>query len=69
MQLLATTGGAYDPDADAVVQDEQAADAERERAKQLEEEKRLQEEEAEAARRAALAPTSCAAAHPRSYQP
>jgi hypothetical protein len=56
VQLLADSGGVYDPDADAVVQDELAADAEREREKQLEHEKRLQEEEAEAARRAALAP-------------
>ncbi|MCZ1000736.1 hypothetical protein O1M63_26200 [Streptomyces mirabilis] len=47
------------PDTDAVVQDELAANAERGREKQLEE-KRLQEEEAEAARHAALAPTSCA---------
>ncbi|MER6375914.1 hypothetical protein ABT255_48150 [Streptomyces mirabilis] len=56
VQLLAAVGGAYDPDTDAVVQDELAANAEREREKQLEEEKRLQEEEAEAARHAALAP-------------
>ncbi|WP_075694079.1 hypothetical protein [Streptomyces acidiscabies] len=56
VQLLATTGGAYDPDTDAVVQDELAADAEREREKQLEDDKRRQEQEAEAARRAALAP-------------
>ncbi|MGW2051939.1 hypothetical protein ACWCPF_43495 [Streptomyces sp. NPDC001858] len=56
VQLLADTGGTYDPDADAVVQDELAADAERERARQLEDERRLQEEKAEAARRAALAP-------------
>ncbi|MGW2051929.1 hypothetical protein ACWCPF_43445 [Streptomyces sp. NPDC001858] len=57
VQLLADSGGVYDPDADAVVQDELAADAERERARQLENDKqRLQEEEAEAARRAALAP-------------
>ncbi|MFF7845281.1 hypothetical protein ACFZC6_42060 [Streptomyces ossamyceticus] len=49
VQLLATTGGAYDPDTDAVVQDELAADAECERAKQLEDDKRRQEEEAEAA--------------------
>ncbi|MFF5315603.1 hypothetical protein [Streptomyces massasporeus] len=55
-QLLATTGGTYDPKADAVVQDELAAEAEREREKQLEDDKRRQEEEAEAARRAALAP-------------
>jgi hypothetical protein len=54
-QLLATTGGTYDPKADAVVQDELAAEAEREREKQLEDDKRRQEE-AEAARRAALAP-------------
>lgn len=56
VQLLATIGGTYDPDTDAVVQDELAADAERERTKQLEDDKRRQEEEAEAARRAALAP-------------
>ncbi|MEW1681736.1 hypothetical protein [Streptomyces sp. NPDC093594] len=55
-QLLATTGGTYDPKADAVVQDELAAEAEREREKQLEDDKRRQEEEAETARRAALAP-------------
>ncbi|MFD9114879.1 hypothetical protein [Streptomyces bottropensis] len=56
VQLLADTGGVYDPDTDAVVQDELAADAERERDRQLEDEQRLQEEKAEAARRAALAP-------------
>nr|AHE38768.1 Hypothetical protein pFRL2_93 [Streptomyces sp. FR1] len=56
VQLLATTGGVYDPDTDAVVQDELATDAERERDRQLEDEQRLQEEKAEAARRAALAP-------------
>ncbi|MFF1546037.1 hypothetical protein [Streptomyces sp. NPDC058291] len=56
VQLLATVGGTYDPDTDAVVQDELAADAERERAKQLEDDKRRQEEEVEAVRRAALAP-------------
>jgi hypothetical protein len=56
VQLLAESGGAYDPDTDAFVQDELAADAERERAQQLEDEQRRQEEEAEAARRAALAP-------------
>jgi hypothetical protein len=55
-QLLATTGGVYDPQADVVVQDELAADAERAREKQLEDDKLRQEEEAEAARRAALAP-------------
>jgi hypothetical protein len=55
-QLLATTGVTYDPKADAVVQDELAAEAEREREKQLEDDKLRQEEEAEAARRAALAP-------------
>ncbi|NNN31874.1 hypothetical protein HLK59_16165 [Streptomyces sp. S3(2020)] len=47
VQLLANSGGVYDPDADAVVQDELAADAEHERAQQLED---------EAARRATLAP-------------
>lgn len=56
MQLLATAGGTYAPDTDPFVQNEQAADAERDRARQLEDDKRLQEEEAEAARRAALAP-------------
>ncbi|MFB8183608.1 hypothetical protein ACFC8N_48270 [Streptomyces sp. NPDC055966] len=56
VQLLATVGGPYDADADAVVQDELAAGAEREREKQRQKEKRLQEEEAEAARHAALAP-------------
>ncbi|MET9847832.1 hypothetical protein [Streptomyces ossamyceticus] len=56
VQLLADTGGVYDPDTDAVVQDELAADAERERDRQLEDEQRLQEEKAEAARRVALAP-------------
>ncbi|MFJ4622442.1 hypothetical protein [Streptomyces sp. NPDC088812] len=56
MHLLADVGGVYDPDADAVVQDELAAAAERERDRQLEDERRRQEEEAEAARRAALAP-------------
>ncbi|WP_328766069.1 hypothetical protein [Streptomyces sp. NBC_00286] len=56
VQLLATAGGTYDPDTDAFVQDELAADAERERARQLEDERRRQEEEAEAARSAALAP-------------
>ncbi|MER6169218.1 hypothetical protein [Streptomyces violaceorubidus] len=39
-QLLATTGGTYDPKADAVVQDELAAEAEREREKQMEDDKR-----------------------------
>ncbi|GGW24299.1 hypothetical protein [Streptomyces alanosinicus] len=56
VQLLATTGGTYDPQADTVVQDELAADAERERAQQLEDEQHRQEQEAEAARRTALAP-------------
>ncbi|MEV7980877.1 hypothetical protein ACFY6U_50765 [Streptomyces sp. NPDC013157] len=56
VQLLADVGGVYDPDADAVVQDELAVDAERERDRQLEDERRLQEEEAEATRRVALAP-------------
>ncbi|WP_432198223.1 hypothetical protein [Streptomyces sp. bgisy027] len=56
VQLLATAGGSYDPDTDAFVQDELAADAERERTRQLADEQRRQEEEAEAARRAALAP-------------
>jgi hypothetical protein len=56
VQLLATAGDTYDPDTDAFVQDELAADAERERARQLEDEQRLQKEEAEAARRAVLAP-------------
>ncbi|MGV9942387.1 hypothetical protein [Streptomyces sp. NPDC003401] len=56
VQLLAESGGTYAPDTDAVVQDELAADAERERVKQLKDDKRRQEEEAEAARRAALAP-------------
>ncbi|MGA5363909.1 hypothetical protein [Streptomyces purpurascens] len=56
VQLLADTGGVYDPDSDAVVQDELAADSEHERARQLEDEVRHQEEEAEAAHRAALAP-------------
>lgn len=55
-QLLVTTGGTYDPKTDAVVQDELAADAERERAKQLEDDKGRHKEETEAARRAALAP-------------
>ncbi|WP_328786016.1 hypothetical protein OHT68_48630 (plasmid) [Streptomyces canus] len=55
-QLLAGSGGVYAPDADAMVQDELAADAERERTRQLEHERRLQEEKVEAARRAALAP-------------
>ncbi|MGW3954023.1 hypothetical protein ACWEKM_24585 [Streptomyces sp. NPDC004752] len=55
-QLLATTGGVYDPESDAVVQDELAADAEAERVQQLQDEQRRQEQEAEAARRAALAP-------------
>jgi hypothetical protein len=48
-------GGIYDPNADAFVQDELAAEAKRERARQLEDDKRRQEEEAAAARRAALA--------------
>ncbi|MGW4545080.1 hypothetical protein ACWEN4_01720 [Streptomyces violaceorubidus] len=39
-QLLAATGGTYDPKADAVVQDELAAEAEREREKQMEDDKR-----------------------------
>ena len=58
-QLRATAGGVYAPDADAVVQDELAVAAERERARKLEDDKRRQEE-AEAARRAALSlqPTS-----------
>lgn len=56
VQLLADAGGVYDPDADDVVQDELAADAERERDQRLEDERRRQEEETEAARRAALAP-------------
>lgn len=56
VQLLADSGSAYDPDTDAFVQDELAADAEVERARQLADEQRRQEEEAEAARRAALAP-------------
>ncbi|MEU1106540.1 hypothetical protein ABZ408_37115 [Streptomyces tibetensis] len=56
VQLLASIGSTYDPDTDAMVQDELAADAERERAKQLEDDKRRQEEEAETARHAALAP-------------
>ena len=55
MQLLAHSGGAYNPDADAFVQDEPAADAERERARQLADEQRLREG-AEATRRATLAP-------------
>ncbi|MCX5192233.1 hypothetical protein [Streptomyces sp. NBC_00268] len=56
VQLLAIS--AYAQDTDAVVQDELAADAEREeRARQLGHEKRRQEEEAEAARRAALTAT------------
>ncbi|MEU9228983.1 hypothetical protein AB0D40_32035 [Streptomyces massasporeus] len=55
-QLLVTTGGTYDPETDAVVQDELAADAERERAKQLEDNKRRHKEETETARRAALTP-------------
>jgi hypothetical protein len=59
VQLLADSGGAYDPDTDAVVQGELAAAAGRERARQLEDDKRHQEEEAEAARRAASPPTSC----------
>ncbi|MEU6071262.1 hypothetical protein ABZ864_44205 [Streptomyces sp. NPDC047082] len=44
MQLLATVGGVYDPDAGAVVQDELAVDAERERAQQLEAERCRQEQ-------------------------
>ncbi|MGW2721135.1 hypothetical protein [Streptomyces sp. NPDC001492] len=56
MQLLATADGTYDPDTDAFVQDELAADAEREHARQLEDERRRQDREAEAAHRAALAP-------------
>ncbi|MEW2297065.1 hypothetical protein ABZ719_30930 [Streptomyces sp. NPDC006743] len=55
-QLLATTGGVYDPACDAVVQDELATDAEAERVQQLQDEQRRQEQEAEADRRAALAP-------------
>ncbi|MFI1293399.1 hypothetical protein ACH4VM_33985 [Streptomyces sp. NPDC020792] len=55
-QLLATTGGVYDPAADAVVQDELAADAEADRVQQLQDEQHRQEQEAEAAGRAALAP-------------
>ncbi|MFI5689908.1 hypothetical protein [Streptomyces sp. NPDC051636] len=55
-QMLATTGGVYDPEADAVVQDQLAADAEAERAQQLQDEQHRQEQEAEAARRSALAP-------------
>ncbi|SEB30559.1 hypothetical protein SAMN04490357_0050 [Streptomyces misionensis] len=55
-QLLATTGGVYDPKADAVVQDELAADSEAQRVQQMQDEQRRQEQEAEAARRAALAP-------------
>jgi hypothetical protein len=55
-QLLASTSVAYDPDADAHVQDELAAEAERERQEQLAAEQRRQEEEREIARRAALAP-------------
>ncbi|CAK7288429.1 hypothetical protein [Streptomyces misionensis] len=55
-QLLATTGGVYDPKADAVVQDELAADADAQRVQQMQDEQRRQEQEAEAARRAALAP-------------
>jgi hypothetical protein len=65
VQLLADSGGVYDPDADAVVQDELAAEAERERDRRLEDERRRQEEEAEAARRATASSTS-AAAPPRS---
>ncbi|WP_225102609.1 hypothetical protein [Streptomyces sp. CoH27] len=57
-QLLATTGGVYDPEADAVVQDALAADAEDERVQQLQDEQRRQEQETEAACRAALAPDS-----------
>ncbi|WP_060886837.1 hypothetical protein [Streptomyces caniscabiei] len=56
VQLLVTVGGTYDPDTDAMVQDELAADAERDRARQLEDDKRHQEEEAKAARHAALTP-------------
>ncbi|MCF3105463.1 hypothetical protein IPZ58_28300 [Streptomyces roseoverticillatus] len=55
-QLLAGTTVAYDPDTDAYVQDELAAEAERERQEQLAAEQHCQEEQREAARRAALAP-------------
>ncbi|WP_414170886.1 hypothetical protein ACMATS_37800 (plasmid) [Streptoverticillium reticulum] len=55
-QLLADTTMVYDPDADAYVQDELAAETERERQEQLAAEQRRQEDEREDARRAALAP-------------
>ncbi|WP_246144878.1 hypothetical protein [Actinacidiphila oryziradicis] len=58
VQLLADTGGLYDPDADAVVQEELAAEAEQQAAEQAARERELQEQEAaaaavQAARRAA----------------
>ncbi|MEU2930994.1 hypothetical protein ABZ636_39255 [Streptomyces sp. NPDC007251] len=55
-QLLATTGGVYDPETGVVVQDPLTADAEDEPVQQLQDEQHRQEQETEAARRAALAP-------------
>ncbi|MGW7415807.1 hypothetical protein [Streptomyces sp. NPDC054863] len=55
-RLLSGTDAVYDPAADSVVQDEAAADRDREHQEQLAADQRRHEEEAETARRAALAP-------------